>query len=197
MKQITNKTILKQGNNTYQPVEVDGVIYWVDKKGDFPYKPFIGAYIIEWADKSINLVNLSNSIPNSRRAISNRIIAQSTPKIEGIPVISLDSYVERLVQVIDHNLVTDREISIVTCGVIEGYNLNPNQYTKADIEKAIKLARNITDGKDIFSTEDISGCTEVCTYGWKNKLTDEQIFEEINSISLITVNNNWEVISHE
>jgi hypothetical protein len=29
MKTIINKTILKQGENTYTPVEVDGVIYWV------------------------------------------------------------------------------------------------------------------------------------------------------------------------
>ena len=31
MKIITNKTVLKQENNTFTPVEVDNVIYWVDE----------------------------------------------------------------------------------------------------------------------------------------------------------------------
>jgi hypothetical protein len=33
MKTITKNTILKQGEKTFQPVEVDGVIYWVGKEG--------------------------------------------------------------------------------------------------------------------------------------------------------------------
>lgn len=32
MKKITNKTVLRQGNKLFQPVEVDEVIYWVDNR---------------------------------------------------------------------------------------------------------------------------------------------------------------------
>jgi hypothetical protein len=40
MKQITNKTLLKQGDRTFEPVEVDGVIYWIDE--DTTRTQFIG-----------------------------------------------------------------------------------------------------------------------------------------------------------
>jgi hypothetical protein len=32
MKQITSKTLLQQGDKIYQPIEVDGVIYWYNKR---------------------------------------------------------------------------------------------------------------------------------------------------------------------
>jgi predicted amino acid racemase len=63
MKQITKNTILKQGDKTYQPVEVDGIIYWVDKEENH----WIGAFNINDKD----------------------VVVQSQPKLEGIPVIDL------------------------------------------------------------------------------------------------------------
>jgi hypothetical protein len=44
-----------------------------------------------------------------------------------------------------------------------------------EIEKAMDVAREIKDDSahDTFTAEDISGCTEVCTYGWRYKTTNE------------------------
>lgn len=52
-------------------------------------------------------------------------------------------------------------------------------YTKDQLLKAIEMARDITDGKDTFTAEDISGCTEVCTYNWKDKYDNETIIKSL------------------
>ena len=54
-------------------------------------------------------------------------------------------------------------------------------YTEEQLIKAIELARGITDGKDIFDIDSISGCTEICTYDWEEEYTDEQIIELIRN----------------
>ena len=51
-------------------------------------------------------------------------------------------------------------------------------YSKEDMRLAIKKARDISDGKDCFDAEDISGCTEVCTYGWKFNMSEDLIIEQ-------------------
>jgi hypothetical protein len=51
-------------------------------------------------------------------------------------------------------------------------------YTEEDMRLAIKKARDISDGKDCFDAEDISGCTEVCTYGWKFNISEDLIIEQ-------------------
>jgi hypothetical protein len=83
MKQITNKTLLKQGDKTFQPVEVNKIIYWVDKdvKENEPCfiitrQGFLGRY--------------EGIAPELLKGNNGKIIAQSHPKFEGIPVISLD-----------------------------------------------------------------------------------------------------------
>lgn len=55
------------------------------------------------------------------------------------------------------------------------------KYTEEDIRKAIEMARDIKDDSahDIFTAEDISGCAEVCTYGWRNRYKDEEIIQSI------------------
>lgn len=67
-----------------------------------------------------------------------------------------------------------------------GYNqaLEDNKekkYTEEDIRKAIEMARDIKDDSahDIFTAEDISGCAEVCTYGWRNRYKDEEIIQSL------------------
>lgn len=46
MKKITNRTLLKQGDKTYKPIEVDNVIYWIDKESEIPqYKWFYASDI--------------------------------------------------------------------------------------------------------------------------------------------------------
>ena len=54
------------------------------------------------------------------------------------------------------------------------------KYTKEDMLKAIEKARDIFDGKDCFTAEDVSGCTEVCTYDWKFQFSEEDIINSLN-----------------
>ena len=180
MKQITNKTILIQeigqekckeygcGNSecifeclnpkkifkTYQPVEVDGVIYWGKKSNE------------DW----FNFYNEDEYW---------FLVAQSQPKLEGIPVISLDSYVERLGQKYGKSRV---EVSTAWGSFVDGYKSNPNQYNQKDIEKAIELAR------ETISSNEAGIC---------DKYTELGILQQINSISVIEVDEQFNIISYE
>jgi hypothetical protein len=173
MKQITNTTILKQGYKTYQPVEVDGVIYWVDEID----------YTTEYVTNGKKVFKLSDFPEYSTEYIENywqKIIAQSQPRLEGIPVVSLDSYVERLAKEKTRNLAysgvtaeRSAEIFIWT----HGYNANPNHYTQKDIERAIELTKKQT---------------------WEDQRFDqEEIIEQINSISVIEVDEQFNILSYE
>jgi hypothetical protein len=51
-------------------------------------------------------------------------------------------------------------------------------FSEEEVRQAIKKARDISDGKDCFDAEDISGCTEVCTYGWKFNMSENLIIEQ-------------------
>lgn len=72
-------------------------------------------------------------------------------------------------------------------GVLIGYKSNPNQYTQKDIEKAIELIKNsafvdaIDWDKHVVSFEE----------------SNEKIFEQINSISVIEVDEQFNIISYE
>ena len=62
----------------------------------------------------------------------------------------------------------------------EGYKLAENRlYSEKDVIKAIELARDIYDGKDSFTANDITGCTEVDTIGWRCKFSDNEIIEKL------------------
>jgi hypothetical protein len=146
MKQITKNTILQQGDKTYQPVEVDGIICWIDKS-----------------------------------TLADEIIAQSQSKLEGIPVISLDRYVDEAF-LEKHGLVSMSKTTKGSIGYrefVSGYNSNPNQYNLKDIEKAIDLAR--LQGEESF----------LCKY------SDKEILEQINQISVIEVDEQFNIVSYE
>ena len=51
-------------------------------------------------------------------------------------------------------------------------------YSEEDMRLAIKKARDISNGKDCFDAEDISGCTEVCTYDWRFNMSEDSIIEQ-------------------
>ena len=51
-------------------------------------------------------------------------------------------------------------------------------YSEEDMRLAINKARDISNGEDCFNAEDISGCTEVCTYGWKFNISEDLIIEQ-------------------
>lgn len=146
MKTITNKTVLKQGDKTYQPIEVDSVIYWVDENF-VSYSPY---YLIT----SRNIIaKYTIERPILLKDNRGKIVAQSQSKLEGVPVISLWE----------------------TC-----WNKNANQYTQKDIEKAIELAtKSNFDAR--LRYDDL-----------KN-----QVIDQINSISVIEVDEQFNIISYE
>jgi hypothetical protein len=133
MKEITNKTILKQGDKTYQPVEVDGVVYWIDESVD--QEPNIWFF-----SKRLNRPQIAG-ISIASITCQNQIVAQSQPKLEGIPVVSLDNYIPVKCQVaLNYWKQFDGEKQK---GIVYGIGLclehqkeNPNRYTQKDIEEA-------------------------------------------------------------
>jgi hypothetical protein len=157
MKQITKKTILKQEDKTFQPIEVDGVIYWVD----------INQIVSESHDVKDNFIYVEKYHHYCK------VVAQSSNKIEGVPIIDLESYIQFQANK-KFTRLCDADKRFVFR--VERKS-NPNQYTQKDIERAIELARNQSYGGFNFSKQ--------------------QILEQINSISIIEVNENWEVISYE
>ena len=52
------------------------------------------------------------------------------------------------------------------------------------MKKAIDMARDISDGKDTFTGGDITGLTEVCTYDWEQKYSDEEIIQLLSTQQL-------------
>jgi len=185
MKQITNKTILKQGDKTYQPVEVEGVVYWVDNK---PSKKGQKCY-----DKSDNTIfekeydSLPHPLTNDNPVNENDylpIVSQSQLKLVGIPFISLDLYIENLADNCVKNHSSNRTLNEdgwMSTGFVYGYNSNPNHYTQKDIEKAIELARERIPHPDF-------------DYVYEE---DQEILEQINSISTIEVDQQFDIISYE
>jgi hypothetical protein len=189
MKQITNKTILKQGDKTYQPVEVEGVVYWVDNK---PSKKGQKCY-----DKSDNTIfekeydSLPHPLTNDNPVNENDylpIVSQSQLKLVGIPFISLDLYIENLADNCVKNHSSNRTLNEdgwMSTGFVYGYNSNPNHYTQKDVEKAIELAREYTLG------ERYGGTTVDFDY------YECEIIEKIISISIIEVDQQFDIISYE
>ena len=60
-------------------------------------------------------------------------------------------------------------------------------YTEEQVRKAIKLARLIQEKgsvEDSFDVESISGLTEICTYGWSERYSTNEISEQLTSIEL-------------
>jgi hypothetical protein len=167
MKKITKNTILKQGDKTYQPVESDGIIYWVDKPLD--------------KDGCI--------VPKS-------IVALTKPKFTDKPIISLDSYVERLaLNNAKNNILSHKEQDINTeiwisgarqRGFIEGYKSNPNKWTDEEIEKAIELAIN---GRRIEKSK--SGIEYLFA------LSKEEILHQISEILEIEVNSEFNIVNYK
>lgn len=162
MKKITNKTIIRQVDKIYQPVEIDGVIYWTTNNKE--------GYIGYFYDRMMKSIHTNNNV------YSDYIVAQSQPKLEGIPVVSFDKFV----------------ISYCHGESIGGKCIYPKckydcsshtetidiSYTQQDIEKAILLGRR-------------QGSCVGTIY------TNEEILEQINSISLIEVDEQFNIINYE
>jgi hypothetical protein len=182
MKKITKNTILKQENKFYNAVEVDGVIFWVGSAistqnfGEWCYKEIIFRFNKNSAYDTFNMPK--------------KIVAQSTNKLDGVPVISLDKYIRNLAHDTMLNYLTngnpDGDFKHSTIGADEnkiwwtkGYKSNPNLYTLKDIEKAYEMGYNDRD-MDIGYGSNLPYC-----------------IEQINSISVIEVDEQFNIISYE
>jgi len=197
MKQITNKTILIQeigqekckeygcGNSecifeclnpkkifkTYQPVEVDGVIYWYEESLGVHRKTICLA--TKDPTKYCNGTYLySDKDPGSGKVFE--VVAQSQGRLEEIPVVSLDKSIDDFIYEYQQEgmLPSMAKRRILTLS-------NPNQYTQKDIDKAIELAQ------------------ESGEYGYGKANTKEKILQQINSISVIEVDEQFNIISYE
>lgn len=187
MKQITPETLLKQGDNTYQPIEVDGVIYWCN--------PLQKVNEDEYFIDNMNLFKCRNifdmGIEDTDGLIhnfdtSNSIIAQSQPKLAGVPVVSLDKDVLSDIETITSwDSFKEHPIGKAGKRIENWFKSNPNQYTQADIEKAIELARALKSS--VFESDSAS------TRFYRL----DEILQQINSISVIEVDEQFNVIRYE
>ena len=60
-------------------------------------------------------------------------------------------------------------------------------YTEEQVMKAIELARLIQEKgsvEDSFDVESISGMTEICTYGWSERHSKDEIMKSLTPIEL-------------
>jgi hypothetical protein len=188
MKQITNKTILNQGDKTYQPIEVNGVIYWVDKEAEI--KEYDAVIVLEEL-----IIDRANDRTNYHKDKFKLVVAQSQSKLDGIPVVSLDSYIDKQKNdswTVVSSMFPKLIFTLFSRIFKDGYESNPNQYTQADIEKAIELAE--TSGSVEMGFD--RSYNTLADYN-KHVKTKEQILEEINSISVIEVDEDFNVINFE
>lgn len=122
-----------------------------------------------------------------------KIIASDNLK-HNLPLINYNGFEEKF-DIIDVNLLAKYSWGNIhrtgVLGFIEGFNkansINDKIFSLNDIIKAIEMARYIWDGEDDFTPEDISGCTEVCTYGWKNKYEDGEIIKYLQQPKMFNV----------
>ena len=191
-KKITKNTLLKCGDKTYQPIEVDGVIYWETTDFNANEPAF---YIYTKSDKTKEI----NFGEDGAVRGETKVIAQSQPKLKGIPVISLDRYVERLAHQKMINYLTDgnpnEDFKRSTIGAddnknwwINGYKSNPNQYTQKDIDKAYQLAVDMCSKYHKQDTGIYFDRVEYIKY---------KTLEQINQIKLIEVDEQFNIISYE
>ena len=65
-------------------------------------------------------------------------------------------------------------------GFIDGYNkAKETLYTEEQVRKAIEMARGIKDDEITFDISSIIGCGEICTYGWKEEYSNEEIIQSL------------------
>lgn len=189
MKKITYKTLLKQGDKVYQPIEYDDNVYWVDPTVLVGMK---GDWVVETHNPIVTSVCQIIADNADLRAGGYRdlkVIAQSQPKLDLVPTVSLDSYTNTL----SEQACKKQDLAGGFSGGVheraaagiffrKGFKSNSCQYTQSDIERAIELAREQAGWSD-NTMED--------------RYTKEEILEQINSISVIEVDEYFNVIGYE
>ena len=176
------KLHFKQLNMKHKLIKTDNYLLIVDdseiKVGDYTYQ------------EAANLISKFNN------AYCKKIIAHlplnNSPILEKVPLLppfEQEDDVEKMAinEVgVDGEIYNEYDHEIF----IKGYNKAKEKYrfTEEDIRKAIEMSRDIKDDSahDVFTAEDVSGCTEVCTYGWRNRYTDDEIIQSLSQPKMPT-----------
>jgi hypothetical protein len=173
-----------------EKIEINGHYVWVDKdaeikEGDYVYVNCSEIKVTEICQVSgyYNEQFLFKHNSQIHMDYCKKIIAASPElKLEGVP-----TYVEWLAEENMKQYDWVEDIDGRGC-FIKGYQTAEKELpTWDDVRKAIELARLIKeDGsvEDSFTAEDISGCTEVCTYGWSFKHSEKEIIEQLKQSKL-------------
>jgi hypothetical protein len=166
-RKITRKTFLKQGDLIFLPIEIDGIVYWVIDEYIKNVRPNYGRYHIE-ENSLINIFPTYLTDLNECRLI----VAQSQPNLEGIPLISLNLYIEKLAKEYtgDEMSREDKKLFDILCSFGKKI-LGEHPYTLKDIEKAIMKGR-------------------------LSFLKDIDIIEQVNSIHMINVDEQFNILSY-
>lgn len=201
MKRITSTTVLRKNNIEYKPFNINGVVYWTwhngIKKGDYVFengKPIVRVKEILNADDLVweSLDGKSSSCDSIIEFY--KIIAQTQAILEGIPVINIGNYVNDLSNQYFNNLKNQSEIIPEKArwpyklGFIAGFN--QYQYTREDLEKAIELAQN-------YSTNVQYDEHDVRYDILKHTHSKEMILSQIDSISYIEVDENFQILEYD
>ena len=142
--------------------------------------------ILKQGDKTFTAVEVDGNIVwIDKTEFADETIAQTKAILQGIPVILLDSYVERLAEKDADKYDWDFESSSGNgyadhvYGFIKGYKSNPAKWTDEDMERAIELSR-----------------IKLEVNAENEYLTKKQIFEQLSEISVIEVDNDFNVLNY-
>jgi hypothetical protein len=151
---------------------------------------------VVFVDRIVNVSLICDNIKTEFFYASLRKITHSTKELEDVKILSL-SEVKEVIGEVDVEKLAEEYIGdkisdpfdplkrLLIAGYIDGYNraLKDHKYTEEDLRKAVDMARDIADDSahDTFTVDDIKGCTEICTYGWREKYSNEKIIQHIQS----------------
>jgi len=175
MKRVTKNTILKCGQKTFEPILIDGVVHW--------YTEYLGEHrkticlATKDPKKYCNGTYLySDKDPGTGKVFA--VVAQSSYVHEGIPVISIHGYVEKLAWEAVHNgnIKDEKQQVCGFTGWVDGYYSSPYKYTIEDIQKAYRAGH------------------EDRGLGFGNKGNFLNRLEEIDTIRQIDVDEDWNII---
>jgi len=148
--------------------------------------------INDWYNSNLG-INKLGSTTRYVEKYREKIIATISPfKIGGLPMLELPNQEEDIKRlaldyaktpILNHkeqDLNTEIWISGARQqGFIAGYKAAQKQFSEEDMINAIQMARGIREGKETFTAEDISGCTEVCTYDWTYEYEEGEILQSL------------------
>lgn len=178
MKKITKNTLLICDDITYQPVEIDNVIYWCTGK----QPTFADAH----SDKDCYYI-FENKIYKreyTHHVNSSTIFAQSEPHLSNVPVINIDN------ETIEHLLYLSEQC----------YN---NRQFKASllINNKIQYLREIKPIQSLYTQKELEKCVDLVINNMKNQIdvdwSTDDIINEISTIKKIHIDLGFNIKYYE